>query len=102
MYVDAKRMSQPMSEILSVAFLRDDIPRDTVNVRAVLPGSESILRRHLSLQYDPVDLSHLILGLADSYSTGHISAVALILCAEIQGDHVSRFNSALSGDSVGQ
>ena len=43
MHIDAKRMPQPMSEILPVAFLRDDIPRDTVNVRAVRPGSESIL-----------------------------------------------------------
>ena len=34
-----------MSEELPVAFSRDDVPRDTVNIHAFLPGSERILRR---------------------------------------------------------
>ena len=98
--------SEPVScritEILSVAFCGDVIPRQGVRFFSRHAGFNMQDTKRLGIVYDLINLFQFITWLSDRDGACDIRTIAFIISAEIERDQVSLFNQFAACHSVGR
>ena len=102
MDLQTKAVAVAVAEIFAVTGVGNDLPGGAVNILAGNAGLRGGDGGQLRLENGVVHVLHLVGGVADGDSTGHVGAVAHVGRAEVHGDEVALLNDALTGDAVGQ
>ena len=101
MDIDTQAVAEAVAKTGAVACVLNDLAGRAVNGRAGNTGLGGGDPCQLGLQYDIVDVPHLVTGSAQRHSAGHVAAIALIDAAEIHGDKVPLTHLSHTGYGVG-
>ena len=102
MDVQTQTVAEAVAEILAVARVHDHLAGRAVDHLAGDTGAGGGDTGQLGLEYDGIDVFHLVGGAAHGNGTGHVGAIAVFQAAEVHGEEVALLNHLVPGHAVGQ
>ena len=100
--LEADAVAEAVAELVAVAAVADDRPRDLVGGGSRHAGADRLQRLALGVADELVDLARLALDLADGERPRAIRAVAVDLRAHVEDDEVPGADLALGRQRVGK